>query len=350
MRTLPWLVCLLAAASPCLAADDDVAGWQLHWDNDVWAKGSTDRWYTNGIRLGWAYNKRPDNELAKLFIEGSRWLQWNDGDYHLAYSVGQTMYTPQNIALARPQPDDRPWGAFLYFGASTNASRKKPGSEEFRSTELKLGTTGPHALGEQFQEFVHKVGSAQIPQGWHQQLRARPGIQLSHTRVYMPNDHGGRDYFGFQYGWGVAAGTLRNHANINGALLVGNLRGTATPMPMSNEGDFVTADFNNRALFKRLFAYAAVNVTGVASNYFIEGSTPYGRSRLEAKRSYTVVQAGVSIPLQCWFGKRWPRLVYAQSTRSPEFRNSVTGREGARQRWGTFSFNWDIDDGTAKDC
>ena len=43
------LVCLAFAAG--LARAEDIQGVQLHWDNDVWAKGGADRWHTNRMRL-----------------------------------------------------------------------------------------------------------------------------------------------------------------------------------------------------------------------------------------------------------------------------------------------------------
>lgn len=330
---------LLFVACTGVHASDEVAGWQIAWDNDVWAKGKTDRWYTNGLRLTWTFNKPPDNELSKLFLRGTEWFLWEESSPTLSYSVGQAMYTPSDITLSTPPADDRPWGAFLYFSITAHAYKGR----EFRATELKLGTTGKYALGEQAQKLVHKITSSAEPQGWDQQLKPRPGIQLTHARVYRIGDTIAGDRIGFQTGWGAGVGTLRGRAHIDAAMVIGELSGTNSPLLVGNEGDFVVQDFNNRPQFGYPFVYVAANLTGVAYNYFLEGKTPYGHAAIKPKRTYNVVSIGASIPLQKWLGSNWPRLVYSQSIRSPEFSSElVPGKREQRQRWGTIAAHWDF--------
>jgi hypothetical protein len=338
MKRILSLCVLIACATA--HADDEVAGWQVAWDNDLWAKGKTDRWYTNGLRLTWTYNKPPENDLSKLFLRGSEWFLWEEPTPTLSYSVGQAMYTPRDIRLAVPPIDDRPWGAFLYFGVTAHAYK----GIEFRATELKMGVTGKYALGEQTQKLIHRLTSSAEPQGWDQQLNARPGVQLTHARVYRLGDTLANESVAFQVGWGAGLGTLRARANMDAAIVIGSLGGENTPLLIGNEGDFIVQDFNNRPQFLRPFVYLAANVTGVAYNYFLEGSTPYGKAQIEPKRTYTVLTIGASLPLQRWMGPSWPRLVYSQSTRSAEFTSSTTaGLEEQRQRWGTLTLHWDLD-------
>ena len=332
-------ICILIACS-LAQANDEVAGWQVAWDNDVWAKGKTDRWYTNGLRLTWTYNKPPQNELSRLFLRGSEWFLWEEPTPTLSYSIGQAMYTPRDIRLPVPPIDDRPWGAFLYFGVTAHAYK----GDEFRATELKMGVTGKYALGEQAQKLVHRITSSAVPQGWDQQLKARLGVQLTHARVYRIGDTVANDKVAVQLGWGAGVGTLRARANIDAAIVVGSLGGRNSPLLIGNEGDFIAQDFNNRPQFREPFVFLAGNVTGVVYNYFLEGSTPYGRATIEPKRTYTVLTFGASLPLQRWLGSDWPRLVYSQSVRSAEFVSSTNAsREELRQRWGTLALHWDLD-------
>lgn len=337
MKTIAAIATLICATSAF--AIDDVAGWQVSWDNDVWAKGKTDRWYTNGLRLTWTWDKPPQNELSRMFLKGSEWFLWSSPTPTLSYSVGQAMYTPRDIQLRVPPLDDRPWGAFFYFSVTAHAYRE----DEFRATELKLGTTGRYALGEQAQKLVHRITSSAEPQGWDQQLKARPGIQLTHARIYRFGDKLVGDKVGFQAGWGLGLGTLRGRGSVDAAVVVGDLGGPNGPMLVGNEGDFVVQDFNNRPQFRKPFAFLAANLTGVAYNYFLDGRTPYGHAAIRPKRLYTVINAGVSLPLQEWLGSSWPRLVYTQSIRSPEFESDLPSGPGdRRQRWGTLAAHWDL--------
>ena len=335
------VICGLATSHACNAssADGEIAGWQVSWDNDVWGKANTDRWYTNGLRLTWTYNKPPTSAVSRGLLEGSKWLLWDGAEPTLSYSLGQTMYTPRDITRSDPQPADRPWGGFLFSSITAHAYRV----DEFRATEIKYGVVGRYALAEHAQKFVHKyITKSSPPMGWDQQLKSRPGLQLSHTRVHRLGDLLANDRVGFQFGWGVATGTLRTHANLSVAAMVGDLSGKNAPVLVGNEGDFVVQDFNNRPQFSKLFAYFAASVTAVAHNHFLDGKTPYGYSDVERKKSYTMVTGGISIPLQKWINESWPRLVYSQTSRSAEFSSPSIGQDERRQHWGNLALHWDL--------
>jgi lipid A 3-O-deacylase len=351
--TKPWalssLLLLAMLAQHARADESSLQGFQLHWDNDFFAKDNHDRWYTNGIRATWSLkNKVAENALSRNYQEASRWFLWEESEPTLSYSIGQLMYSPAEIGDPNPQPNDRPWGAYLF--ASITAHSYKPGTEPgenrdaFRATELKIGWTGPSSLGDTAQKTIHRIISDTPPAGWHQQLKERLGIQLSHAQVYRINDTPGKEYVGAQWGWGGTVGTLRTHGNVNAALLVGNLKDKNSPLLISNEGDYVVQDFNNRAQFEHPYAFVAASLTGVVSNYFVDGTTPYGRPDLKRKAGYSVVQWGVSLPLQNWLGNKWPRLLYTQSTRSPEFSSPLIGKKESWQRWGSLTVIWDFDD------
>lgn len=338
MKSLLTIGVLACAASAF--ASDDLKGLQLSWDNDLWGKGRTDRWYTNGLRITGTYKQPPKNELSRLFQRGSQWFLWDGIEPTLSYSLGQTMYTPRDITRPVPPVDDRPWGAFLYFSITAHASQGR----EFRATELKLGTTGRYALGEEAQKLVHRITSSPEPQGWSQQLKARPGLQLTHARVYRHNDRVLREFVGLQTGYGLGVGTLRGRASVDVSIIVGDLSGANAPLMVGNEGDFVVQDFEKRDQYKKVFGFVSANLTAVGWNYFLDGRTPYGHPAVDPKRFYTVVNAGVSLPLNEWGCKACPRLVYSQSTRSAEFvsRLRPDGSE-RRQRWGTLAAHWDLD-------
>ena len=91
-----------------------------------------------------------------------------------------------------------------------------------------------------------------------------------------------------------------------------------------------------------MFAYVSAAMTGVGYNYFIQGSTPYGGSEITPRRSYSTAQIGISFPLHRWFGSTsWPRLVYSQTYRTPEFNGGSAILNQRSQRYGSFNFHWD---------
>ena len=343
-----WQTVIAQTAGPTAGQSNtnELSGFQLNWDNDVWGARKTDRWYTNGIRGSWAYKGEVENPLSKSFVALAKTIHPSDSPrFDLIYSVGQLMYTPRKITVASPQIDERPWGGYLFFSLTGQSDANS--QKSFASTELKVGVTGKYAFAEEAQKLVHIIINSPPPAGWHNQLTPRLGIQLSHSRLYRLGDQANGDRFGFQVGWGAATGTLRTNANLNAAMIVGDLDGTNSPLLIGNEGDFVAQDFAKRSQFDKLFGFVFLSLTGVGYNYFLEGPTPYGRANIGVKRSYNLIQLGISIPLQSWFPNcGCPRLVYSQSRKSAEFTRErpvflATGVNDPVQRWGTFTFNWD---------
>ncbi len=332
---------LWAGLSVTALAAEDIQGVQLHWDNDVWAQGGADRWYTNGLRLSWSWNAEASTALGKGLDLAARWWLWDGATPTLTYAFGQSMYTPGNIRTSAAQPFDRPWGAFLFTGVTAHDYRGR----EFRATEFKLGFTGRHAQGERAQAGVHRyLTHSARPEGWDQQLGTRLGLQLSHTRLRLLGDTKEGDVFGFQTSWGGAIGTLRTYGHLGLAMTVGNLVGSNSPLSVANEGDFVIQDFENRDQFKRPFGYVAVSVTAMAYNYFLQGRAPHGRAQIDRRPWVAAVQVGASLPLHCWTGWSWmPRVVYSQTLRGPEFTSRLQGAPSTRSRYGSFTLHWDQD-------
>ncbi len=355
-----FLTALLPAKAQSVAADDGatqvvneknrLAGSQLNWDNDAWVFGHTDRWYTNGTRFSWTYVANdPESTLGRMGKAIGQYALGVSGTPTLTYTLGQTMYTPRDITVAAPQPNDRPWAAFLYMGI-TGSHNDREGS--FSTADLKLGYTGTGAQGEFVQQTVHRVIASPQPAGWANQLNPRLGVQMSYARVHLLGQDLLKDTVGLQFGWGGAAGTLRTYANANATIVIGSLGATggrrAPPVLIANEGDFVVQDFGNHDVYRRPFAYFSLGANAVAYNYFISGETPYGTSNLKHLPLVAVAQVGVSLPLDAWFnpalGRRYlPRLVFALNARSSEFEVIGTGTQGGVQRWGTFTANWDFE-------
>lgn len=315
----------------------DFAGYQLNLDNDFFVPGSTDRWYTNGLRLAWTYKTPSNNPWVQGVLASARDWDLIDAEPTLTYSVGQSMYSPRAVSVATAQPLDRPWGGFLYGGITAQAYK----GPRFAATEIKVGVTGPLALAAPLQSAWHNLIGSPQPVGWSQQLAGRPALQISHTRQYRhPNFSG--DQLAFQTGWGGAVGNLRVYGNVNASLIWGDLQGSATPTLIANEGDFVVLDLEDRAMFKRPFGYFSVGMNLVAYNYFITGPTPYGNTELRTNPVFGTAQIGISLPTQQWLGKQAPRLVYALNIRSAEFRSVGLEQMGGVQRWGSLTLNWDL--------
>ncbi len=147
-------------------------------ENDLFGAG-TDRNYTNGIRFGWLDTSATPPKMARFVGEYMPYFSINDTTT-VYYSLGHNLYTPNNITAHNPDPDDRPYAAFLYgsVGMSTIVDN------HIDSMELTLGMVGPAALGEEIQTFIHDTIAGDDPNGWDYQLKNEPGIMISSQRLW----------------------------------------------------------------------------------------------------------------------------------------------------------------------
>jgi hypothetical protein len=145
---------------------------QLFVENDTLAR--TDRYYTNGIKLGGGVPfdllQLPAMEVLKLLApEGGSAI-------HLGLFLGQNLYTPKSISISQAQPFDRPWAAWLYLGGVAQRAKEN----RLDTVEMALGLVGPSALGKEIQTGWHKLIGATQPMGWHNQIPNEPAFLVSY--------------------------------------------------------------------------------------------------------------------------------------------------------------------------
>jgi hypothetical protein len=182
------LVSLVAFAGHILVADDEsLEGildtrepWSLniYFENDLFS--STDQQYTNGAKVSWVSPDVSDfvNTNFPLLTEYiDREVDFLSNNYHaknLAFSIGQNMYTPEDIESSELVEDDRPYAAWLYMSAGFHAK-----NDQIQDTlAIQLGVVGPAALGKETQDLVHDLRGFRRANGWHNQIGNEPGFNL----------------------------------------------------------------------------------------------------------------------------------------------------------------------------
>ncbi|WP_028312292.1 lipid A deacylase LpxR family protein [Derxia gummosa] len=306
-------------------AVDGVSGWRFQVDNDRFIlPARNDGGYTGGWRFdhGFARDDTP-SWLEPLRLAAGSLL---GGPATLNASAGQLAYTPRDATLAAPQPDERPWAAFLYGALS--AHRLSDGL--WRSVELKLGVLGPAALGRQAQTVVHKLTNSDTPAGWGHQLRARTAVQVEALASWRALEAGP---VGIDIDGGLVAGTLRNYAQAGVGLVLG-ARAPRLPALSPNVHDRVVFDAAAlRALgddgWHGLTAFAHWGAQRYATNSFITGATYGERPDVDFRRDVTTLSAG----LHWAFARDWS-LSYVATRRSADYvsRNPGVGEDS--ERWG----------------
>ena len=118
-------------------------------ENDLFGKG-TDQNYTSGVRATYFDVNANFPDVAHKIAELTPTFSINQTS-SVFYSLGQNLYTPDDISQVTQDPNDRPWAAYLYASIGM-ASLTDNHIDEL---EAAIGVVGPWALGEQTQKFIH---------------------------------------------------------------------------------------------------------------------------------------------------------------------------------------------------
>ena len=159
----------------------DTAGiWTLQEENASLSLASlTDRYYVNGLRIGWTSPANQEPEFAASLTRAI----WGDGDHRIAFDLTQQMFTAADTSLVVPDPHDRPYAGILLGNFSLIND-----TESSRSTMMfSLGVIGPAAGAEQVQNGFHDLIGQAENHGWGHQLANTPAFEVLSERTWrMP--------------------------------------------------------------------------------------------------------------------------------------------------------------------
>ncbi|MEX0730532.1 MAG: lipid A deacylase LpxR family protein [Aquisalimonadaceae bacterium] len=324
IRLSTLLLTLVLTTAPAWAYEPDWGTLTLEYENDIF--GGEDRYYTNGARLTWM---SPDDHVPTWVKRGAALLPFFavQGELTLSYSLGQNIYTPNDIRVDDPPENDRPYAGWLYLTVGL-------GSEtDYRVDRLQLsvGVVGPASLADRTQRFVHDAMGAKMPAAWDSQLANEPALLLSYERQW-------RSWIGFAddgWGWdgtpytGVALGNVFTQANIGFTVRFGRY------LPMDWGPPRITPTLPGSGVFRPRadfgwYLFAGVDGRAVLQNLFLDGNT-FTDSRSVDKRVFVgELQLGGAMNI----GRR-TRLTYTQVLSTREFRT----QRGSATEFGTVSLS-----------
>jgi len=201
METRSLLSLLLIAVHPLLAeekASFEPVHYNIVFENDYFV--TTDRWYTTGVDL---------SLLSRIY---ARPLPFSDKKSlsYIGLSLSLEMYTPEKFNDPEPQPNDRPYAGWLYGSFALHQSSAKC----LDSLELQLGIVGPSARAEEIQRFVHDHVIGDPVDGWQNQLRDEPGVNLAYHHHQRYSSRSGGYETVFIPRIGAVLGNVRTEADL----------------------------------------------------------------------------------------------------------------------------------------
>ncbi|MDQ6984253.1 MAG: lipid A deacylase LpxR family protein, partial [Ghiorsea sp.] len=156
----------------------------IQYENDLITPNNQDKYYTNGVQFSLLIKEDPP-KLLDMVSKLTPFYQQGDGLNLVKYTLGQKMFTPDDIVNPNLQLNDRPYAGYLYFGASVLSRISHTDNFSYGNQfEITLGVVGSAALGERTQTEVHKMMGSDLPQGWSHQLNNEPALGLSYVRFW----------------------------------------------------------------------------------------------------------------------------------------------------------------------
>jgi len=151
------------------------------------ASGQTDRWYTSGTGLALQWQSEPTDKLvARIPSFGNEFAA---DQPHVSYAMGTilslSIYTPANLAPVEPQFGDRPYASWGYSGIIVQRANRALRTPVFEHMELNVGILGPSSSGDDVQKWVHSNIAGSDPNGWDNQVRDEPAVDLKYMRRWL---------------------------------------------------------------------------------------------------------------------------------------------------------------------
>jgi lipid A 3-O-deacylase len=327
-----WLAGVLALVLPALqvpALADGQERVNVLEENDSLYFNS-DKHYTQGLRLSdLAPDLGPQSAWNDPFnlLSAVPWIFDEDGKdtpYSRRYALllGQSIFTPKNLTLKTPSTHDRPYGGWLYGGASLLQETNRDMLENF---ELDAGIVGPGALGKQVQNDFHQFIGIHQAKGWADQIQNEPGLMLSYERLWrMPLIGDGSEGVDIVPQAGATAGNVFTYGDIGAQVRIGkNLHAEYGPVrirPALSGTDYFDADQLDGNL--GYYFFAGVQGRAMGHNIFLNGNTFRQSPRVGMKVLVADFQAGFSM-----FWSSAIRLDLSVVRRTEEFVGQATPDE-----------------------
>jgi lipid A 3-O-deacylase len=150
----------------------------LQVENDAVStlKGTSDQYYTSGLRLGYV---SPTTAVPK-FIDDLGHGLWGDGVQRVSINLSQSLFTPRDTQSFNPPPNDRPYAAILALTGQLIHD-----TDTARSVlSITAGAIGPIAQGKEVQNGFHSIIGDNPNNGWSHQLSNEFVGQITPERTW----------------------------------------------------------------------------------------------------------------------------------------------------------------------
>jgi hypothetical protein len=297
-------------------------------ENDKYFAG-TDQHYTNGFKLSALsadltnFTSDPVPRLVQQVARTLDRLVPPGRDCKLGLALGQNIYTPVDTAATAPQPNDRPYAAWLYASAAFQVYHApREFATGWRSVaqldtlEVSAGLVGPGALGRQVQNNFHDLIGAEHAAGWRNQIHNEPGLDVALERKWRVATAHARDGFGADFipHVGATVGNVFTFADVGAELRAGwNLPADFGTNLIRPSGE---SNSRRRAPWSALL-FVSGEGRAVARDLTLDGNSFRASPHIAKEAFVADALGGIALGTTRW------QFNYAQALRTKEFKGQT---------------------------
>ena len=266
---------MLSTCSTIYAEDNVLTPYKKHgitilWENDFLNFLKSDRYYSNGTRIGYTSKEydyfNEDNPMS--WAKNVSIVSYNKPHitrFHM--SINQEMYTPATHGPGIGK-NDHPYGGFLYL--NTGIFNRTADTEEHIG--IKLGVVGSYSLAGQLQTFLHSSTGQLVFAEWdksqlNNEFIFNPYYQITLRKYIFKTKPFSMDILGT---FDTALGNADTHFGAYGLIRLGHNLDNDFGMPKMNlEQDYAPVHSDKFSIY--VFAGGGAKVT--LHNIFVKGNS-----------------------------------------------------------------------------
>lgn len=288
-------------------AADSKGALSVSLENDAFTINN-DGHYTSGLEISYV----SDSYMPNWFYKAISWLPFYDlGDEaRFSWSLGQKMFTPEDIKQESLIVNDRPYAGWLFTSIGLITEKRYATARHVESLEIILGVVGPNSGAENTQRILHDYLGTAEPKGWDNQLHDEYTADLRYRRAWLVPVIG--KYVDVLPTAGFTFGTSQRFVEGGFGLRLGNNIDSDYGPPLIRPS--ITGSHYFRAERKFYwYLFAAVQGQYVDYNVFLDGNRD-GNSHSVVRNDWVgELQSGIVMGYDNW------RLSLTSVRRSREF-------------------------------
>ncbi len=285
----------------------------LQVENDAVStlKGTSDQYYTSGLRLGYV----SPTDAVPGFLESFGHAVWGDGVQRVSLNLSQSLFTPRDTQAHNPSREDRPYAGILALTGQLIHD-----TDTARSVlSVEAGVVGPAALGKEVQNGFHSIIGDTGNNGWSHQLHNEPIVEITPERTWrVPLGDVGPVSFDALPSVTVGVGNLRDYAQAGLLFRFGQGLDSDFGVSRIQPGISGTDAYTPTQPLAWYF-FAGADAQAVGLDLTLNGNTYSSSRHVAPKWDVGEFEAGLAVML---YGVR---VTYSQVWQTQEFRTQKAG-------------------------